>query len=209
MFSFQGLCCGDPRPCGEDHVEVTKRNDAREREILTLSLLNHLWPSRSNWRHVRDRNTTLGCILVHVCDAGLMRMNTCGNVPMKWQTSPLSQNWDKSGGCAVCWYRCKLWISTDEVWVEARGAEGEMRVVFFPFLFQLHDSRGDSEGGKEGREHRVQMCGSVVSQFGFCGETTPVPPLTFLFDSLLCRCGLVSIVAWLVHVNQTHSLFQL
>lgn len=34
-------------PVGRVRSMLTKRNDAREREILTLSLLNHLWPSRS------------------------------------------------------------------------------------------------------------------------------------------------------------------
>lgn len=53
-------------PVGRVTSMLTKRNDARERELLTLSLLNHLWPCRSNWRHVRDRNTTLGYISAHV-----------------------------------------------------------------------------------------------------------------------------------------------
>lgn len=62
------------------------------------------------------------------------------------------------------------------------------------FRCHLHDSDEDSEGEQKVvalREQSAQMCGSVRSQFGFCGETL-IPPITFSFHSFR-RCGLVSI----------------
>lgn len=67
---------------------------------------------------------------------------------------------------------------------------------FFCFRCNLHDSGRDSEGEQKVvalREQSAQMCPSVRSQFGFCGETL-IPPSTFSFPSFR-RCGLVSIAA--------------
>lgn len=81
----------------------------------------------------------------------------------------------------------------------------EMKAVSV-FLFHLRDSGGESEGEKKVvalREQSAQMCQSVTSQFGFCGET-PVPAITFSFHSFR-RCGSVSIVP----INATHALYLL
>lgn len=132
MFSFQGLCCGDPRPCGEGHVDVDQEKRCpRERASHALSSEPSLTVSLKLKACERQEHNTW--IYISTCyDAGLMRINACGNVPIKWQTSPL---------------------------FEKLGQIGRLRSLLVPL--QTVNKRRWRLSGSQGRRGRDESCFSV------------------------------------------------
>lgn len=138
--------------------------------------------------------------LIYICacyDAGLMRIGRWGNVLVEMGNVAISARLGQIGMLRSSFVPLQKTMPMKAEWKP--GVLREMAVVC-QFLFQLHDSRGDSEGEGRGggglmaasahREHRVQMCGSVT-QFGFCGEMLPslrspsYPTLAFVAVAIL------------------------